>query len=106
MRTLLDPEWLEDELDAIVHAGRYRSKQEALQHALEVLLVANPSLRFDVAIELFRRGKITLARGAEIAGIELEAFKEALAELGIPLVVDADPAEVASNADMIGQIRK
>ena len=50
-------ELLEDELQAVTQAGAYKSKEEAIGHALEVLLAANPPLRVKTAIELYRREK-------------------------------------------------
>jgi predicted HTH domain antitoxin len=67
---------LEDELNAVTQAGNYGSQAEAINHALEILLVANPRLRVDTAMELYLQGRVTLMRAAEIAGLELEAFKQ------------------------------
>lgn len=101
MSTLLDSKRLDEELEAIVRAGAYPSKDEAVRHALEVLLLANPPLRLKTAIELYRSGKVTLARGAEIAGVGHEAFKEALTEAGIERIIDVEPDEVRSGARAI-----
>ena len=40
-------------MKAVMQAGNYESKEEAIGHALEVLLVANPQLRVDTAVELY-----------------------------------------------------
>jgi predicted HTH domain antitoxin len=101
MTILLDSERLDEELEAIVRAGAYPSKNEAVRHALEILLLANPQLRVKTAIELYRDDKVTLARAAEIAGMNIEAFKEALAEAGVERVIDAEPEEVRSGAQAI-----
>lgn len=101
MAILLDSERLDEELEAIVRAGAYSSKNEAVRHALEILLLANPQLRVKTAIELYRDGKITLSRAAEIAGTNIEAFKETLAEAGVERVIDAEPEEVRSGAQAI-----
>lgn len=85
MSHMVKLELLEEELQAVMRAGGYRSKQEAVRHALEVLLAANPDLHICTPIELYRRGKITLSRGAEMAGLELEAFKEKLAAAEVPI---------------------
>ena len=50
----LSLELLEDEIRAVVRARDYQSKREAISHALEVLLAANPLLRLNTAIELYR----------------------------------------------------
>jgi predicted HTH domain antitoxin len=106
MSNIVHRELLEEELKAVVRAGGYRSKREAVRHALEVLLAANPDLRIRTAVELYRHGKVTLARGAEVAGLELEAFKEKLAAEEIPLLVDESPEEVQAGADLIHRLRR
>jgi predicted HTH domain antitoxin len=105
MANIIDLELLEDELGAVVHAGDYTSKEEAIRHALEVLLAANPSLRINTAVELYAREKVTLMRAAEIAGLELETFKERLAERGIPRDIAEPPEEVRAGADRIRRRR-
>jgi predicted HTH domain antitoxin len=102
---IVSPEILEDILQALVRAGGYQSKKAAVGHALEVLLVANPHLRTQTAIELYRRGKVTLSRAAEIAQLELEALKDQLAEKDLPLRIDEPPDEVRSGADLIHRLR-
>jgi hypothetical protein len=59
---IISLELLEDELKAVVQAGKYRSQEEAVGHALEVLLVANSPLRLNTAVELYRRNRVTLSR--------------------------------------------
>ncbi len=106
MANIVSPELLEDELQAVVRAGGYRSEEEAVRHALEVLLAANPHLRIQTAIELYRWGKVTLSRAAEIAQLELETFKEQLAEKDLPIGVDEEPNEVHIGADLIHHLRR
>ena len=89
----------------MVQAGAYRSREEAIGHALEVLLAANPHLRMNTAVELYRRSQVTLSRAAEIAGLELEAFKEWLAEQAVPIPVDEPPEEVRTGAELIHRLR-
>lgn len=96
---------LEDELQAVTQAGAYTSKEEAVAHALAVLLAANPQLRVDTAIELYRREKVTLSRAAEIAGLEWDAFKEQLHERGLATTVEEAPDEVQAGAALIRRIR-
>jgi predicted HTH domain antitoxin len=105
MANTVSPELLEDVLWALVRVGGYGSRQEAVRHTLEVLFAANPHLRTQTAIELCRRGKVTLSRAAEIAQLELEALKEQLAEKDLPLRVDEAPDEVRAGADLIHRLR-
>ena len=105
MTHIVGPELLEDELQAVVRAGGYRSAEEVVHHALGVLLAANPYLRTQTAIELYRRGKVTLSRAAEIAHMELEPFKEQIAKKDLLLEVDEAPDDVHAGADLMRRLR-
>src|SRR5215475_8885753 len=98
-------ELLEAELQAVTRAGAYKSKEEAIEHALAVLLAANPQLREDTAVELYRQEKVTLSRAAEIAGLEWDTFREKLKERGLVTTVDESPAEVQAGAALIRRLR-
>jgi predicted HTH domain antitoxin len=106
MAGIVNLELLDDELKAVVQAGGYGSEKEAVGHALEVLLWANPHLRTSTAVELYRQDRVTLARAAEIAGLGLEAFKEKLAEHGVPIRADEPPEEIHSGADLVRRLRE
>lgn len=106
MSKIVSPELFEDELRAVVRAGGYRSKREAVGHALEVLFAANPDLRIRTAIELYRHDKVTLSRAAEIANLELEAFQQTLADHDVPIQVNETPEEVRQGAELVHRLRK
>ncbi|WP_143301354.1 UPF0175 family protein [Candidatus Entotheonella palauensis] len=97
---------LEDKLKAVMQAGAYNSKEEAIGHALEVLLAAHAPLRIKTAVELYRQGNVTVARAAEIAGLELEAFKDQLSVLNISVPADETPEEIQAGAEWIRHIRE
>jgi predicted HTH domain antitoxin len=105
MANPLNLEFLEDEIKAVVQAGHYPSEREAIGHALEVLLAADPLLRINTAVELYRQGKVTLSRAAELAGLEMESFKERLAQQGLSIPVDETPEEIYAGAEMIRRLR-
>ena len=65
MTSIISLDLLEDGLRAVVQAGDYKSKEEAIGHALEVLLAANIPLRINTAVELYHLEKVTLARGRD-----------------------------------------
>jgi predicted HTH domain antitoxin len=72
-----------DELDILAERGIYKNREELLQDAMRSLLRSKPELRIQVAIEIYKRGRGSLARGAEIGGVDIESFKEVLREAGI-----------------------
>ncbi len=106
MAPIISVELLEDELKAVVQAGAYNSKEEVIGHALEVLLSAHTTLRIKTAVELYRQGTVTMARAAEIAGLELEAFKDQLAEHDVSRPTDETLEEIQAGAERIRRLRE
>ena len=106
MAPIIRVELLADELKAVVQAGAYASKEEVIGHALEVLLAAHVPLRINTAVELYRQGTVTVARAAEIAGLELEAFKDQLAEHNVSIPTDETPEEIQAGAELIRRLRE
>lgn len=101
MAAILNPDTLDEDIDAIVRTGAYSDSRELIRHALEVLLLANPSLRRSLAVRLYREDKVTLSRAAEIAGLDIEGMKELLASEGVERIIDADPETARKNAELI-----
>ena len=83
----------EMELDALLKAGVFSSKGEAIDEALRLLFTARPQLRTEAALQLFKDGEVTLGRAAEIAGITRWEFEEILADRGMVRVVEPEPPE-------------
>jgi predicted HTH domain antitoxin len=81
------------ELNALVKAGIFRSKTEAVKEALRLLFATRPQLSIEAAIQLYKEGEVTLGRAAEIAGITRWEFKTLLADRGMELTVTSDPVE-------------
>jgi predicted HTH domain antitoxin len=106
MTDFSSPGLLEDAIGAVVRAGEYTSREDAIGHAFEVLLAANPPLRINTAVELYRQSKVTLTRAAEIAGLELETFKECLGTHNLRIAIDELPEEISAGATLIQQLRK
>lgn len=105
MQSIVQRDLLADELEALVRTGHYSTPEEAIRHAIEVLLTANPPLRRSVALELFRLGKVTLSRAAEIAGVDVETFKQYLADAGEIVEVDETVEEIMVGTQWIRQVR-
>ena len=81
------------ELNALVKAGVFRSKTEAVKEALRLLFATRPQLSVEAAVQLYREGEVTLGRAAEIAGITRWEFETLLADRGIQRSVTPDPVE-------------
>jgi predicted HTH domain antitoxin len=81
------------ELNALVKAGIFRNRTEAVREALRVLFATRPQLSVEAAIQLYREGDVTLGRAAEIAGITRWEFETLLADRGIVRLVTPDSTE-------------
>jgi len=77
------PQKLNEEIDALIKAGYYDNRSELIREALRLFLAQKPEIRLVAAIELYREGKITISRAAEIAGIPFENMKSVLSDEGI-----------------------
>lgn len=76
-----------DELDILVERGIYKDREALLNDAMRSLLRSKPGLRVQLAIELYRRGKVSLSRASEIGGVDIENFKEHLQEAAVSRVI-------------------
>ncbi len=72
-----------DEMDILVEEGIYRDRESLVRDAFRALLRTKPELRGRLALSLYRRGQVSLARAAEISGMDRESFKELLWEAGV-----------------------
>lgn len=83
MEALDYPENINEELDILVKKGYYPSKSDLLKDAFRALLNTKAELRVSLAIELYLKEKVSLARAAELAGMTTIEFKEVIAGRGI-----------------------
>ena len=81
------PKVYEDEIEAIVHAGYYSSKSDVVRDAVRLLFETKSNLRLSAAIEMYKVGKVTLSKAAELAGMNIVSFKEILIDRGISIEV-------------------
>jgi predicted HTH domain antitoxin len=81
------------ELAALIKAGIFRSKREAVEEAFRLLFATRPLLRLEAAIQLFKDEEVTLGRAAEMAGLTRSEFEAVLADRGIERVVACDSSE-------------
>jgi predicted HTH domain antitoxin len=60
----------------------YKSEGALLEDALRALLNLKPELKVEIGVELYLKGEVSLSRAAELAGMDLESFKEVLKARG------------------------
>lgn len=88
-----DIDVLKDGMEGLIRAGHYRNKDALFEEAFRTLLEVKPSIRTEMAIELYKSEKISLSRAAEIAGVSFEGFKNILEIKGIARVVEIPSKE-------------
>ncbi|GAB6275355.1 MAG: hypothetical protein STSR0004_22210 [Peptococcaceae bacterium] len=76
-----------DDLEILVKKGIYPSKMALISDALRSLLRSKPELKGKLAVELYKEKKVSLSKAAEMAGLNLEDFKELLREENVSLNV-------------------
>lgn len=81
------PELVKKEIDALVKAGYYSSKSDVVKDALRTFLSEKKNLRLAAAVELYKRGEVSLGKAAEIADVGIVEFKEVLASQGYKRVL-------------------
>ena len=87
------PSMIIDEIDALVKCGAYSSENEVLRDAFRVFLEYKPGKKIQIAVEMYHGGKVSLSKASEIAGMDIESFKEILADRGIDIKTAAPTAE-------------
>lgn len=83
----------EEELNALVHAEIYKSREDVISDALRALLTLKPNLKIEIAIDLYKNKKVSLWKAADIASLTLEEFKEVLASRSIRIEIEGSRDE-------------
>ncbi|MDI6792000.1 MAG: UPF0175 family protein [bacterium] len=83
----------EMELEAVVKAGLFKDRVEAVREAVITFFAVKPKMRLEAAIQLYRQGEVTLGRASEISGLDQWEFRSILEDRGIKIVVECDAKE-------------
>ena len=75
--------YLSKSLPGVLVPKYYKSVDNLIEDAFRALLNLKPGLKVEMAIELYLREEISLSRAAEIAGMDIEDFKEILKVRGL-----------------------
>jgi predicted HTH domain antitoxin len=97
---------LDRELEATVRSGIFRNKTEAVQEAVEALFASKPQYRVEAAIEMLRSGEVTLARAAEIAGMNYFGFRELWLQRSSRHDLELDAADAETQARRLARRRR
>lgn len=101
------PQIYEQEIEAVVDAGYYSNKSEVVRDALRMLFEVKAQLRLAAAVELYKKEKVTLSRGAEIAGLNFFEFKDILIDRGVKIKSPGgSKEELEEGVRLIRKLRK
>jgi predicted HTH domain antitoxin len=88
-----DIDVLKEGMKGLIRAGYYKNREALLEDAFRTMIEVKPSVKMEMAAELYRSEKISLSRASEIAGTSLEGFKAYLEFKGIKRMVSAPSEE-------------
>ncbi|MBE9575058.1 MAG: UPF0175 family protein [Proteobacteria bacterium] len=85
MKKKLSKNLFELELESLIRMGLYANREDAIRDAIRNLLVSSSraDLRLNIAIDLLRKGHLSLGQASERAGVGIIEFKDILATRGI-----------------------
>lgn len=75
--------YLSKSLPGVLVPKYYKSVDNLIEDAFRALLNLKPGLKVDMAIELYLKEEVSLSKAAEIAGMDMEDFKEILKVRGL-----------------------
>ncbi|MGA9099300.1 MAG: UPF0175 family protein [Methanotrichaceae archaeon] len=97
-----DIDILKEGIECLIRTGYYKSRDALLEDAFRIMLEVKPSIKQEMAVELYKSEKVSLSRAAEIAGISIEGFKSLLESRGIKRIVHApSPERLRKEVDII-----
>lgn len=88
-----DIDVLKEGMEGLIRAGYYRNREALLEEAFRTMIEVKPSIRSEMAVELYKSEKVSMSKAAEIAGTSIEGFKSLLESKGIKRIVHAPPPE-------------
>ena len=100
------PEIMSSEIAALVKSGFYSSKSDVAKDALRCLFEHKPNLKITAAVEIYKEGKISIGKAAEIAEMSTLEFKEALAERGFIREIKSTPQRVSKGLEVLQKNKK
>ena len=81
------------EIDSLLRLRVYENRDALFRGAFRALLELKPSLGVEAAVDIYRRGEVSLWAASEIAGLNLEEFKEILSGKGVGVEVSSTAKE-------------
>lgn len=91
---------MEKEIPALIEVKYYPSISETVEDAFRTLFATKPALNIISAVYLYSNNEVSISKAAEIAGVNIEEFKEILASRGVKREIFPDE-RIDENVRMI-----
>jgi len=75
--------YLTENLSNVLVPRYYKSRDALFEDAFRALLNLKPELKVEIAVELYLREEVSLLKASEIAGLDVESFKDTLKARGL-----------------------
>lgn len=95
-----------DRLDLLIDRNVYPDRAALIRDAMQALLRSRPELRRYLAVDLYQQGEVSLARAAEIGGVDIETMKEILREAGVARNIPPVGAAIREEVAWLRQIQQ
>ena len=92
--------YLSKSLPRVLVPKYYKSVDNLIEDAFRALLNLKPGLKVEMAIELYLKEDISLSRAAEMAGMDMDCFKDILKVRGLKV-----SSYIGSNEDIESGIK-
>lgn len=77
-----------EKVESLIEEGKFTSKSDVFRTSFRMMLEEKPEYKIDVAINLYKKGKISIGRASEVSGTTREEFKEILERKGIKRYIE------------------
>jgi len=74
-----------ESLQKVLVPKYYKSMDALIEDAFRALLNLKQGLKVEMGVELYLREEVSLSKAAEIAGMDIESFKEMLKARGLKI---------------------
>ncbi len=72
-----------EKVEGLIEEGRFTSKSDVFRSSFRFMLEEKPEFKIDVAVYLYRTGKVSIGRAVEMSGVSREEFNDILERRGV-----------------------
>jgi predicted HTH domain antitoxin len=74
-----------ESLQKVLVPKYYKNRDALIEDAFRALLNLKPGLKVEIGVELYLKEEVSLSKAAEIAGMDIESFKEMMKARGLKI---------------------